>query len=434
MTSNNSVASRNISSDMDPEKDTRPTNSPYASEPCAIEFGDGKSLHIPRELLDPIGNVAWLLFADPEFKPRLGAISSETGHVLIHFLICGVYQCLRPQGDSLEERRVSEFRTALDVYVAAESLPLPPLRDLARHEITRVGDNLSLPSIISAIEESGRSLKTLPGVVAYVESRILSFGGDATPEGVDEMLVELECPSTLSGTLLKAMVLLKRSELCKKRQKLHENEGRRLWEIAESVLDDEMTRERISPGEQAMKEAEEKAEVMAKQREKEEAIRVAKEEEVRMEEEAIRVAKEEEVRMEEEARQEAEEMLNLQAKKGRKGKLGRKDQGRFEELLKRSARRAEARASHQPEVEAAEVTSDGEPAADTSFTFPAIDEASEGSNVETECQEVAASDRPVTRSSGSWSLQEVSDIYSKHTSPGSEASYIHTDENLSDSW
>ncbi|KAM6514610.1 hypothetical protein FSOLCH5_008851 [Fusarium solani] len=296
-------------------------------------------------------------------------MSSETGHVLIHFLICGVYQCLRPQGDSLEERRVSEFRTALDVYVAAESLQLPRLRDLARREITRLGDNLSLPSIISAIEDSGRSLKTLPGVVAYVESRILSFGEEATPEGVDEMLVELEWPETLSKTLLKSMVLLKSSELSKKRQKFHENGGQDFCETVNSVSEEEMVRKRISPAEQAMKEAEAKAEELAKQEaEKAEAVAQAIAEK-EAEEEAIRAAKEEEACLEEEA--ELQTLRNKKYKRG--GKLIRRDQNRLDELVGRSQRRAEARGSYKPRPKAPVVTSEEQATVDPSFTFPAMD-------------------------------------------------------------
>lgn len=232
---------------------------PYASELCTVSFKDGKSLHIPRELLHKVNQFYVGLHVNPGYKPCLNEISSETGHVLIHFLICGAYQCLRPQGDSPEKRRASEFRTALDVYVAAESLLLPRLRDLARREITRLGDNMSLPSIISAIEDSGRSLKTLPGVAAYVESRIISFGEEATPEVVDEMLVELEWPGTLSKALLKAMVLLKSSELSRKQQRFYVDEGQGSCETDKSVSEEGMERKKISPTEQAMKDAEAKA-------------------------------------------------------------------------------------------------------------------------------------------------------------------------------
>lgn len=354
---------------------------PYAGEICTVSFGDGKSLHIPRELLYQVESISLGLTVIPGYKPCFNEMSSETGHVLVHFLTCGVYQCLRPQGDSPEERRVSEFRTALDVYVAAESLQLPRLRGLARREITRLGDNLTLPSIISAIEDSGRSLKTLPGVVAYVESRILSFGEEATPEGVDEMLVELGWPETLSRALLKAMVLLKSSELSKKTQKFHEDGGQGFCETAKSVSEEELTRKRISPTEQAMKDAEAKAEAMAKQEAEKEAIRAAKAEEairaaeeegaIRAleKEEAIQAAKEKEAWLEEEA--ELQTLRNKKYKRG--GKLIRRDQNRLDELVKRSERRAEARGSCKPRPKAPVVPTEGQVTVDPSFTFPAMD-------------------------------------------------------------
>ncbi|UPL04233.1 hypothetical protein LCI18_015167 [Fusarium solani-melongenae] len=412
MASNNSATSRAGAADTDLEKDTRPERSPYASELCTISFGDGKSLHVPRGLLCKVDHLFSGSKVAPAYKSCFYEMSSKTGHVLIHFLISGVYQCLRPQGDSLEERRVSEFKTALDVYAAAESLQLPRLRDLARQEITRLGDNLTLPSIISAIEDSGRSLKTLPGVVAYVESRILSFSEEATPEGVDEMLAELGRPESLSRTLLKAMVLLKRSELSKKPQKLHEDGGRGFCETAKSVSEEEMMMKRISPPGQSLKEVVAKA--MAKKAE-EEAIRAATAEEaIRafLKEETIQTTKEEEACLEEEA-----ELQTLRNKKyTRGGRLIGRDQSRLDELARRSNRRAEARGPYRPRSRAPLVASEGQAKVDPSFTFPAMDvtptsEAFEVLNLETEAQEAKAPETPSSRSSGIWRLGSFRGIY-----------------------
>lgn len=348
---------------------------PYAGEVCAVSFGDDKSLHVPRELLCQVERMSLYFTVIPGYKPCLKEMSSETGHVLIHFLICGDYQCLRPQGDSLEERRVSEFKTALDVYVAAESLQLPRLRDLARREIARLGDNLSLPSIISAIEDSGRSLKTLPGVSAYVESRILSFGEEATPEGVDETLAELERPETLSRTLLKTMVLLKRSELYKNQKKIDENGGQGFGETVNSVSEEERVRERISPAELAMKEAEAKAEAIAKQEAEEAEAKAKALAEKELEEKAIRAAEEEEAirgaKEEEEWLKDEAELQRLRNKRfERGGKLIKRDQIRFIELAERSARRAEARNSCKPKPKAYVITSEGQVTVNPEFTFP----------------------------------------------------------------
>ncbi|RSL69656.1 hypothetical protein CEP54_002136 [Fusarium duplospermum] len=340
MASNESSSSRGyISADMDLEKDDRPEHSPYASEACTVLFQDGKSLCIPRDFLEQIKKLhIYVIRGSPGLKVHFNHVTSATGHVLLHFLACGIYQCLKPQGDCLEERHVSEFKTALDVYVAADSLQIPRLRDLARREITRVGDSLSLPSVISTIEDSGLSFKTLPGVTAYVESRILSFGEDATPAAIDSMLSELEGPNTLSRTLLKSMVLLKSSELFKQQQKLHENEGRIDSGTVASVLNNEMRMRRMSPTEQAMKEAEAKAEVALREEkmlplaerayyEEEEAVaEEAPAEEVPAEEPVCQ----EQARLDE---QEINDLLDKKAKRG--GRLMKKDKMRLKSLLRR---------------------------------------------------------------------------------------------------
>ncbi|KAH7235113.1 hypothetical protein B0J15DRAFT_538722 [Fusarium solani] len=439
MTSNDSDESRsrgNISSDMDLEKDVRPEHSPYASETCAVLFRDGKRLYIPRDLLNQVEPISRSLFrGGPKLKAHFTDITSATGHVLLHFLVCGVYQCLRPEGDSLEKRRASEFKTALDVYVAADSLQLPRLRDLARREITRVGDTLSLPSIISAIEDSDVSFKTLPGVIAYVESRILSFGEEATPAAIDSMLSELEGPNTLSRTLLKSMVLLKSSELFKQQQELDENEGQVFFGAPENVLEDKMRKRRMSPTEQAMKEAEAKAETISKEKEmlplaekafseKEEASPAEEAPAAEADEEPAAETDEkpaEEAVWETQSRLDKEEiyaLIDKQAQRG--GRLLKRDRMRLELLLGRSPTRADLA---QPEAAAL-------PAMDDRLTL----DLPKSLNVGGDYWETASLDRPGSRSSETWSFAGTPASHSSQVSPQLEASKVDAEGKEEDFW
>ncbi|KAI8670015.1 hypothetical protein NCS56_00805300 [Fusarium sp. Ph1] len=455
MTSNDSEESRsrgNISPDMDLEKDVRPEHSPYASETCAVLFRDGKRLYIPRDLLNQVEPISRSLFrGGPKLKAHLTDITSATGHVLLHFLVCGVYQCLRPEGDSLEKRRASEFKTALDVYIAADSLQLPRLRDLARREITRVGDTLSLPSIISAIEDSDVSFKTLPGVIAYVESRILSFGEEATPAAIDSMLSELEGPNTLSRTLLKSMVLLKSSELFKQQQELHENEGQVFFGTPENVLEDKMRKRRMSPTEQAMKEAEVKAETISKEKEmlplaekafseKEEASPAEKAPAAEADEEPVAETDEEpakeayeepvaetdeepaeEAVWEAQSRFDKEEIDALIDKKAQMGgRLLKRDRMRLKLLLRRSKTRADLA---QPEAAAL-------PAMDDRLT-PGLPKSF---NVGGDCWDTASLDRPESRSSETWSFAGTPASHSSQVSPQLEASKVEAEGKEEDFW
>lgn len=437
---------------------------PYASETCAVLFRDGKRLYIPRDLLNQVEPISRSLFrGGPKLKAHFTDITSATGHVLLHFLVCGVYQCLRPEGDSLEKRRASEFKTALDVYVAADSLQLPRLRDLARREITRVGGTLSLPSIISAIEDSDVSFKTLPGVIAYVESRILSFGEEATPAAIDSMLSELEGPNTLSRTLLKSMVLLKSSELFKQQQELHENEGQVFFGAPENVLEDKMRKRRMSPTEQAMKEAEAKAETISKEKEmfplaekafseKEEAspaeeapaAEADEEPAVETEETPAEEADEnpaEEAVWETQSRLDKEEiyaLIDKQAQRG--GRLLKRDRMRLELLLGRSPTRADLA---QPEAAAL-------PAMDGKLSSPLPIRTCEpnriirqdrltldlpkSSNVGGDCWETASLDRPGSRSSETWSFAGTPASHSSQVSPQLEASKVDAEGKEEDFW
>ncbi|OBS15704.1 hypothetical protein FPOA_13513 [Fusarium poae] len=121
------------SDSMDINKDSRP----YASQVCAVYFQGNGPLHIPHALLHQSvelasRNVATDCFSSSSRDLHLNDIDYNTGHVLIHFMATGRYQCLKPQGETIMISYASEFTTALRVYAAAQSFQLTSLRDLAR--------------------------------------------------------------------------------------------------------------------------------------------------------------------------------------------------------------------------------------------------------------------------------------------------------------
>jgi hypothetical protein len=231
----------------------------------AVYFQGTGPLHIPRALLHqsaklPSRDVATGCCSSPFREFHLNDIAYDTGHVLIHFIATGNYQCLKPQGDTTAKRYASEFATALRAYVAAESLQLPSLRDLARREMIRLGDKLSLPSLIDIMEESSLSLSTLPGIAAYVESRILAFAENVTHPTSEKVLSEIGTPNTFNMVLLKTILLLQTSEVHQRDESLRKEE---LVEILRSLTDSGpipgASRSRASDVNLAMKEAEEQA-------------------------------------------------------------------------------------------------------------------------------------------------------------------------------
>ncbi|KAF5988681.1 hypothetical protein FBULB1_1337 [Fusarium bulbicola] len=211
---------------MADHSDAGPTPSPYASGICAVYFSEKGPLYVPCSLLSEE------MKEDADFQDEnsthplaelcLDDITLDVGHVIIHYLVTGTYQYLQQQeeeddeDDEDEKDFSAEFATAVRVYVATEdSLPLPALREMARGEILRVGEWLSLPTLIKVMEEAALSFKAYPGIAAYVESRLLSFSATVANAGaedqVDETLAALGVPDTLSQVILRSVLLPKAS-------------------------------------------------------------------------------------------------------------------------------------------------------------------------------------------------------------------------------
>ncbi|EXM14611.1 hypothetical protein FOTG_17000 [Fusarium oxysporum f. sp. vasinfectum 25433] len=348
------------------KKDSRPEHSPYASQVCAVYFQGNGPLHIPHALLHQSVELASRSAATGCFSSssrdlHLNDIDYNTGHVLIHFMATGRYQCLKPQGETIMISYASEFTTALRVYAAAQSFQLPSLRDLARREIIALGDRLSLPSVVDIMEESSLSLSTLPGIAAYVESRILAFAENITYPTSEKVLSEIGTPNTLSMVLLKTILLLQTSKVSLRDDSLRKEE---LVEILRGLSDTgPIVKGKASDVDRVMKEAEEQAakraeETAAKEAEKAAAAAVAV---------AQRIA--EAQATEAEAANEEEEIACLLAKKARRGKLVKKDRERLSALEHNATKRAEAKTALALSAPAADEVDLSEP----SFTFPTLD-------------------------------------------------------------
>jgi hypothetical protein len=364
------------SDSMDINKDSRPEHSPYASQVCAVYFQGNGPLHIPHALLHQSvelasRNVAAGCFSSSSRDLHLNDIDYNTGHVLIHFMATGRYQCLKPQGETIMISYASEFTTALRVYAAAQSFQLTSLRDLARREIIALGDRLSLPSLVNIIEESSLSFHTLPGIAAYVESRILAFAENITYPTSEKVLSEIGTPNTLSMVLLKAILLLQTSKVSLCNNSLRKEE---LKEILRGLSDTgPVVKGKASDVDRVMREAEEQAakraaDTAAKEAEKAAAAAVAV---------AQRIAEAQET--EAEAAHEEEEIAFLLEKKARKGgRLLKSDRERLSALEHNATKRAEARAARDI-AEAKTTHALSAPAADKvdlsepSFTFPTLD-------------------------------------------------------------
>ncbi|KAJ4252960.1 hypothetical protein NW762_010869 [Fusarium torreyae] len=146
---------------------------------------------------------------------KIDDIDSDVGHIIIHFLATGQYQCLEPQSSSKDEKTAAEFLTALQAYSAAESLNLPSLSALAEAEIFKSCETLNLHAIVCVIEESALPLSQCPRLAEYLESRFLYSAVFSAGSVIDKLAAKVEAPQTVSDVLLKALVVLNRKDLRK---------------------------------------------------------------------------------------------------------------------------------------------------------------------------------------------------------------------------
>ncbi|KAF5705914.1 hypothetical protein FMUND_11890 [Fusarium mundagurra] len=199
--------------------DVRPTSSPYESGICAVYFSEKGPLHIPRSFLTESMKESAKLNPDAEshtlFEMWLDDITVDAGHVIIHYLVTGTYQCLQPQEKEHEKQVSAELATAIRVYVATGILGMPRLREMTRAEIVRLGDQLSLPVLITVMEEAALPFDENLAIATYIESRVLSFNQHAIPDGesgADTILDMMGVSNSLSKVLLRSIILTKASE------------------------------------------------------------------------------------------------------------------------------------------------------------------------------------------------------------------------------
>ncbi|KAM0204122.1 hypothetical protein ACHAQI_010059 [Fusarium lateritium] len=308
---------------MDIERDTRPSDSPYASEICAVYCQGKGPLYINRDLLRRSNELFSAAVVEDNFSSTIGDVHLEdvtfdTGHAIIHYLVTNTYQCLRPRVEVTERKNALEFVTALRVYIAAEKLSLNELRELAREELVRLGDKLELPTLIKVMEETISSFEVLPGITAYIESRLLSFSKEGSQATADRLLTDIGVPDTLSKVLFRSIILMKASE--------------RSLAVGPTIQQGAVDRPGIAllPKIEAMK----LAEAQAEERSTQEALRKAEE---------IAVA------------EEMAEMRELRCKKAIRGKLTSRQKRRLHELLDKATKRDEDKVARQAKESEAEV-------------------------------------------------------------------------------
>ncbi|KAI1292582.1 hypothetical protein F5Y03DRAFT_402835 [Xylaria venustula] len=136
--------------------DLRPESSPYASPLITLHFADGPPLSVPTQLLDKTPKLSSCCGYDMTL--RLTHIPGDAGHVLVHYIFTGMYECLKPRGSSCYEKDAAEFTTGVRVYAIAREYGLPGLESMARCEIEKLGNRLQVAQILDVLKDELPSL------------------------------------------------------------------------------------------------------------------------------------------------------------------------------------------------------------------------------------------------------------------------------------
>ncbi|KAH8750318.1 hypothetical protein F5883DRAFT_579696 [Diaporthe sp. PMI_573] len=128
-------------------------NSPYSAPSITLCCEGGARYNVPSPLLRKHSKLGGLCssFSKALF---LDNVSQDVGHVLVHYLFTGTYQCLRPKGQSEFERLVAECTTSIRVYAFARGHGLPSLEELAKSEVDRLGAGLPVSIVLNLAQEA----------------------------------------------------------------------------------------------------------------------------------------------------------------------------------------------------------------------------------------------------------------------------------------
>ncbi|EXK29855.1 hypothetical protein FOMG_14275 [Fusarium oxysporum f. sp. melonis 26406] len=111
----------------------------YTGDICHILSRSQGPLLIPRTILKKCPKLAARLDKKHIFSKPLDTVDIEdypfsVGHIIIHYLITDKYQCLKPEGQTEDDRSCSELATAFRAHAATVDLELTSLQLLASSE------------------------------------------------------------------------------------------------------------------------------------------------------------------------------------------------------------------------------------------------------------------------------------------------------------
>ncbi|KAF5988684.1 hypothetical protein FBULB1_1340 [Fusarium bulbicola] len=180
---------------MDQSDMKSPEKSQYTGDVCHILFRSQGPLLIPRTILKKCPKLAARLDKKHIFSKPLDIVDIEeypfsVGHIIIHYLITDKYQCLKPEGETEDERNCSELATAFEAHAAAVDLELPCLQLLASSEMRRLEGRLNL----------------YPTITANFISYVIRLSATPSKECKDEMMSQIGVPENVAMVLVQCLL------------------------------------------------------------------------------------------------------------------------------------------------------------------------------------------------------------------------------------
>ncbi|KAI1139466.1 hypothetical protein F5Y05DRAFT_425055 [Hypoxylon sp. FL0543] len=187
--------------------DARPDTSPYTGPHATLHFKDGPPLSIPTAVLSEHPRLSSR--CEWDLSLHLKDIPASPGHVLVHYILTGTYQCLKPKGSSASEKCAAEFATSVRVYEVARDLDLPALGELEKGEIQRLGRTLHVTQLLDTMMDAHPTFRPDDTWFHdYLKSVIKSFIENPPSAPVDASPGHLGQPLSLTSLVLKSVIEL----------------------------------------------------------------------------------------------------------------------------------------------------------------------------------------------------------------------------------
>ncbi|KAF5705917.1 hypothetical protein FMUND_11893 [Fusarium mundagurra] len=191
-----------------------PEKSQYTGDVCHILFRSQGPILIHRTILKKCPKLAARLDKKHIFSKPLDTVDIEdypftVGHIIIHYLITDKYQCLKPEGETEDERNCSELATAFEAHAAAVDLELPGLQLLASSEMRRLEEKLNLVLITRTLNDTELPLDQYPTITANFISYIIRLSIFPSKECKDEMMNQLGVPENVAMVLVQCFLRFK---------------------------------------------------------------------------------------------------------------------------------------------------------------------------------------------------------------------------------